>query len=1047
MGTGIGRNRICSFLTAGLALAALWWIVAVPQGTRAETFQAELRVNDNPNPARQQDPSLAVAPNGTILVAWEDDRNGNLDIYLSWSADGGLTWGDALPDTDVRVDDDAGGATQSDPSVAVGPDGSVCVVWRDWRSGNADAYFARSTDGGRSFASNVRVDDATGTTWVETPQVQVASDGTIYVAWVDYRNGLPDIYFTKSADDGLTFGDGALNGNDVKINDDTTDAAQFEPGLVADGGMVYVAWRDDRSGNWDIRLSNSTDGGATFGDGLPDTDGIVNDDPGFADQFNPTVAARGGVLLVAWADYRAGSGDIRFSSSVDGGATFGDGLANNNDVLANDDTGGAAQETPSIAVDPDGLLSVVWADLRDGAFDFNIYHANSTDGGASFGDGLQNNNDDLVVTGPPSTNQTAPVVALTASFAVAAWTDTRNDFGDIYFSRAARGPGPVDTTPPEIRNVLVDEVSSLVTAPCVTPAVTLNASVEDLGTGNSLILNASWSAGPTNATGGAMAASDGDGFNEVSEGVTASIDVSTWSVGNYTLHVYAADAAGNGNYSGSAFAFLRVADLCGPAVSMQLNGAPSVTVSVGTPVTITAVVDDTASLGSMAVSAEYQIDASGWMPMASATPPPGDSPVESFTSSPPIDTSGFALGAHAVCVRGWDARGNNGTSCATLTVGAETVPPAVLDSRINGLTNAVFVLSSAPPSFTLTAVVDDTLTGGAFVGGANFTEGIRAWPGTAMGALDGGFDEVSETVTATVATPGAMGAYDYCVYGWDAWANTNTTGACARLSVVAESEPPAILAVEMEGTGAFTVRHSTLPSAVTLTAIIDDTAHGNSSIGGANFTWGAANWTSSTVMTATDGAFDEVNESTTAAVPTPTRPGNHAFCVYGWDEWDNGNSTGACATLTVVDDSLPQITAAASPAVARPGESVNFSGTTTDLGGIAAVHVVLFDEAGRELFNDSAMATYSPATGRFHHIRTIQDPGEYAFAVWVQDSAGNWNLTRGTFTVREEPPASTLLLWVVAFIVVVILAVLVALLYRRRKKRGEVAAPTSPPLM
>ena len=44
------------------------------------------------------------APSGRIYVVWPDSRNGDPDILLIWSGDGGTTW--SAP---VRVNDDAVG--------------------------------------------------------------------------------------------------------------------------------------------------------------------------------------------------------------------------------------------------------------------------------------------------------------------------------------------------------------------------------------------------------------------------------------------------------------------------------------------------------------------------------------------------------------------------------------------------------------------------------------------------------------------------------------------------------------------------------------------------------------------------------------------------------------------------------------------------------------------------------------------------------------------------------------------------------------------------
>ena len=76
--------------------------------------------------------------------------------------------------------------------------------------------------------------------------------------------------------------------------------------------------------------------------------------------------------------------------------------------------------------------------------------------------------------------------------------------------------------------------------------VTLTATVDDSTTGGSNIAEAEYFVDSVGADGSGtlMVASDGN-FNSVTEGVTASIDVSGWALGTYTLYVHGRDASGN----------------------------------------------------------------------------------------------------------------------------------------------------------------------------------------------------------------------------------------------------------------------------------------------------------------------------------------------------------------------------------------------------------------------------------------------------------------------------------------------------------------------
>ncbi|MGD2135995.1 MAG: sialidase family protein [Gemmatimonadales bacterium] len=92
---------------------------------------------------------------GTVYVNWADLRHndgedGDADVFVARSTDGGSTWSDP-----VRVNGDpvGNGRDQFFTWMSVDPlDGSVNVVFYDLRGGDGvHTYHARSTDGGRTF--------------------------------------------------------------------------------------------------------------------------------------------------------------------------------------------------------------------------------------------------------------------------------------------------------------------------------------------------------------------------------------------------------------------------------------------------------------------------------------------------------------------------------------------------------------------------------------------------------------------------------------------------------------------------------------------------------------------------------------------------------------------------------------------------------------------------------------------------------------------------------------------------------------------------------
>ena len=159
-------------------------------------------------------PQLAISPAGKMYATWADGREGDDDVWLRSSADGGRTWSPA-----VKVNDNgADGTAQFLPKVAVGPGERVSVLFLDGRNDPArktmlEAYLATSTDGGKTFDNVLLSTKAfdgrnVGPTFGELYGVDfgtrlglASGGGKLYASWVDTSAGTPatgrqDVNFT-----------------------------------------------------------------------------------------------------------------------------------------------------------------------------------------------------------------------------------------------------------------------------------------------------------------------------------------------------------------------------------------------------------------------------------------------------------------------------------------------------------------------------------------------------------------------------------------------------------------------------------------------------------------------------------------------------------------------------------------------------------------------------------------------------------------------------------------------------------------------------------
>jgi hypothetical protein len=99
----------------------------------------------------------AIAWSGTEWgVAWDDERDGNREIYFALVADDGTV------EAPIRVTTD--GAISSTPSLVWNGTGWT-VAWRDARDGNDEIYLTRVDAGGARLEDDTRVTTSDGRSW------------------------------------------------------------------------------------------------------------------------------------------------------------------------------------------------------------------------------------------------------------------------------------------------------------------------------------------------------------------------------------------------------------------------------------------------------------------------------------------------------------------------------------------------------------------------------------------------------------------------------------------------------------------------------------------------------------------------------------------------------------------------------------------------------------------------------------------------------------------------------------------------------------------
>ena len=155
--------------------------------------------------------NVAVATNGDVHISYADFANNR--IYHRKSTDGGQTFG---PQNFVYQGEALFGGEpfyvvhdreNSAPTLAIGPDGTAHLAWADYVSDTAYSFYSRSTDGGTTWSTPLRMrDKLPGFKDHFMPHVAVDKMSNPSVSWYAVRpNGKSMFYNIQSKDQGVTF--------------------------------------------------------------------------------------------------------------------------------------------------------------------------------------------------------------------------------------------------------------------------------------------------------------------------------------------------------------------------------------------------------------------------------------------------------------------------------------------------------------------------------------------------------------------------------------------------------------------------------------------------------------------------------------------------------------------------------------------------------------------------------------------------------------------------------------------------------------------------
>jgi len=308
-------------------------------------------------------PRMSTDLDGNSYYCWQDDRNGNQDIYLlKYDTDGIGVW-----DGERKVNTEASNVDQNLPVVAASTS-TVYIVWQDDRNGNLDIFAQRySADGTKLWANDVKINSDSGTASQSYPDVEIDDDNNFYIVWQDNRNGDLDIYAQKYNANGAKQWE-----NDVRVNSGSTSDDQYYPALdLGVDNNVYAAWQDDRNGDSDIYVQKYSSSGTK----IWTNDLLANTDNLSVYQGYPDIGLdSSNNFYIVWEDNRNGDTDIYAQKYDQDGVAIWE-----SDVKLNNNIDNSDQRRPRVQVDSADYGIFTWFDNRNG--DYDIYAAKFLDPG------------------------------------------------------------------------------------------------------------------------------------------------------------------------------------------------------------------------------------------------------------------------------------------------------------------------------------------------------------------------------------------------------------------------------------------------------------------------------------------------------------------------------------------------------------------------------------------------------------------------------------------------------------------------------------------
>jgi len=219
------------------------------------TWSSPVNVSDGSSGVQGSYP--AISSNGTVNVAWLSSSGGD-QIRFDKSTDGGVTFG-----TDKVV---SSAPNAWFPHMTIDLSGGpfndyIYIVWNDTRNGDDDVFLSVSSDGGNNWSAATRINNDPVSNGKDQywPSIAISELGEIVILFYDTRNtqnnSLIEAYVARSTDGGATFTNELVSTMPSPTNIPNGDV-RFGDYINIDfvGGNIVPVWTDERAGGYDMDI-------------------------------------------------------------------------------------------------------------------------------------------------------------------------------------------------------------------------------------------------------------------------------------------------------------------------------------------------------------------------------------------------------------------------------------------------------------------------------------------------------------------------------------------------------------------------------------------------------------------------------------------------------------------------------------------------------------------------------------------------------------------------------------------------------------------------